>query len=159
MLAEHTIRATVIGAGCHSATLSGSTVFYRNVALPVKNLPVAVLDEKSQTEADAIKKALRSRDSGRVVLAMPGLESPSYEAVQQMARAITEATAGEGVFVCTRADMAKALGQRLALLLPRDAPCMCIDRVELEEGSYLDIGQPIGPALPVVVKTLVLSQQ
>ena len=44
----------------------------------------------------------------------------------------------------------------VALLLP-GTPCLCIDRVALEEGSFLDIGQPVGPALPVVVKTLVLS--
>ena len=42
-LGEQTIRATVIGAGCHSAQLSGSTIFHANVPLPKKNLPVAVL--------------------------------------------------------------------------------------------------------------------
>ena len=41
-LGSHTIRATVIGAGCHSTKLSGSTVFCRGTKLPVKNLPVAV---------------------------------------------------------------------------------------------------------------------
>ena len=158
MLAEHTIRATVIGAGCHSATLSGSTVFYRNVALPVKNLPVAVLDEKQQTDADAIRRALQSQDAQQVVLAMPGQENPDYEGVRCIARAVAEGAEGKPVFVCVQSDMAKALGQNLALLLPQDAPCMCLDRVELGEGSYLDIGQPIGPALPVVVKTLVLSR-
>ena len=35
---------------------------------------------------------------------------------------------------------------------------MCLDGVALDEGSYLDIGQPVGPALPVVVKTLVLGR-
>ena len=34
-LGSETIRATVIGAGCHSAQLSGSTVFYQNYSLPV----------------------------------------------------------------------------------------------------------------------------
>ena len=71
MLAENTIRATVIGAGCHSATLSGSTVFYRDVALPVKNLPVAVLDEASQLNPDAITRTLQGHDTQQVVLAMP----------------------------------------------------------------------------------------
>ena len=74
-----------------------------------------------------------------------------------MARAIGEAAAGKPVFVCLQRDMAKALGQCLALYLPTGTPCMCLDGVVLEEGSYLDIGQPVGPALPVVVKTLVLS--
>ena len=156
MLAENTIRATVIGAGCHSATLSGSTVFYRDVALPVKNLPVAVLDEASQLNPDAITRALQGHDTQQVVLAMPGMESPGYGDIQHLAQAIAQGTAGKPVFVCLQADMAKALGQRLALLLP-GIPCLCIDRVALEAGSFLDIGQPVGPALPVVVKTLVLS--
>ena len=157
MLAENTIRATVIGAGCHSAMLSGSTVFYRNVTLPVKNLPVAVVEEASQRDVKAIYQALQGRDSEQVVLAMPGMACPGYEDVRQMAQAIGEATAGKPVFVCLQRDMAKALGHYLALLLPLGTPCMCLDGVALEEGSYLDIGQPVGPALPVVVKTLVLQ--
>ena len=54
--------------------------------------------------------------------------------------------------------MAKALGQALALLLPPDRCCLCIDRIRLEEGAILDVGEPVGPALPVVVKTLILSR-
>ncbi|MEG2455285.1 MAG: ethanolamine ammonia-lyase reactivating factor EutA, partial [Oscillospiraceae bacterium] len=38
-----TIRATVVGAGAHSAELSGSTVFFRDVPFPLKNLPVLAL--------------------------------------------------------------------------------------------------------------------
>jgi ethanolamine utilization protein EutA len=51
--------------------------------------------------------------------------------------------------------MAKALGQALALLT--DRPVLCIDRVKLREGDYLDVGQSVGSALPVVVKTLILT--
>ena len=54
--------------------------------------------------------------------------------------------------------MAKALGQILALKLGKDRAILCIDRVRLQEGSFLDVGAPVGPALPVVVKTLILSK-
>ena len=47
----------------------------------------------------------------------------------------------------------------MALRLPQDAPVLCIDRVKLREGSFLDAGAPIGPALPVVIKTLILSKE
>ena len=53
--------------------------------------------------------------------------------------------------------MAKALGQAIALLAGKDRQILCIDSVKLTPGSYLDVGAPVGPALPVVVKTLVLS--
>ena len=55
-------------------------------------------------------------------------------------------------------DMAKALGQALALRLPENARILCIDRIRVGDGSFLDIGTPVGCALPVVVKTLVLSK-
>ena len=44
------------------------------------------------------------------------------------------------------------------LVLPPEMPCLCIDRVRLTEDSFLDVGAPVGPALPVVVKTLILQQ-
>ena len=37
VLGAETIRATVIGAGCHSAQLSGSTVYHQNIRFPLKN--------------------------------------------------------------------------------------------------------------------------
>ena len=47
-LGSETIRATVIGAGCHSAQLSGSTVFHQNVPFPLKNVPVVSLADISR---------------------------------------------------------------------------------------------------------------
>ncbi len=147
-LGSETIRATVIGAGCHSTQLSGSTVFYRNVRFPLKNLPAA----PARTAGD-IRQAL-ARQEGPAVLAMPGLASPSYRQTVALAEEILAQVHG-GVLLCLEQDMAKALGQALAARLPADAPILCIDRVKVEEGSYLDIGAPVGSALPVVVKTLV----
>ena len=59
---------------------------------------------------------------------------------------------------CRIMEWAKALGQALALQLQDGRPILCIDRVKLSAGSYLDVGAPVGPALPVVVKTLVLER-
>ena len=159
-LGENTIRATVIGAGCHSAQLSGSTVFYRNVQLPLKNLPTAVFTLQEQADEDLsrlITERLSRYDTDRVVLALPGF-SGNYGQLSALAASIARGTAGKPMFVCLEADMAKALGQKLSLLLP-DVPCLCIDRVQLGAESFLDIGAPVGPALPVVVKTLVLQNK
>ena len=55
--------------------------------------------------------------------------------------------------------MAQALGQSLAARLGPQRPILCLDRVKLTQGAYLDVAAPVGPAIPVVVKTLVLSTQ
>ena len=146
VLGSETIRATVIGAGSHSTQLSGSTVFYQNVAFPLKNLPVV--------ENTA---ALCTLD-GPGVLALQGADAPSYEALSKLADSILADFSGDLLAIALERDMAKALGQILALRLGKTASILCIDRVKLEAGSYLDVGAPVGPALPVVVKTLILSK-
>ena len=161
-LGQETIRATVIGAGSHSARLSGSTVFCRGVNLPVKNLPVAVFTRQEQERQDLdtlIAQRLREQDADAVVLALPGYPGATYDQVAQLAEKIAAGFGKRPVLVCLEADMAKALGQKLCLLVGETAPCLCIDRLHLPEGSFLDIGCPVGPALPVVIKTLVLEKQ
>ena len=143
-LGAETIRATVIGAGCHSTQLSGSTVFYQNMTFPLKNIPA--VDFSSRREG--IEEP--------VFLTLPGMVAPPYRAVADLAEQIT--AGGKAPYlICLQQDMAKALGQALALRLPANTPILCIDRVKVREGSYLDIGAPLGCALPVVVKTLVLG--
>ena len=151
-LGEQTIRATVIGAGSHSAQLSGSTVFYRDVDFPLKNLPVVRLSEDMPPEE--IRRKLAAQDTESVV-AMAGF-SGSYRQVKALAERIAAAFAGRRILLAVEADMAKALGQALAL--ETEKPVLCIDRVRLQDGDYLDVGAPVGPALPVVVKTLVLKR-
>ncbi len=160
MLGKETIRATVIGAGSHSARLSGSTVFYRDVKLPLKNLPVAAFsrqEQDAQNLPQIIRQRMQQADAPLVVLAMPGYTQVSYAQVQTLADRILQGVDGKPLLVCLEADMAKALGQQLCLKTGGDTPCLCIDRVRLAPESYLDVGNPIGPALPVVIKTLVLE--
>ena len=145
-LGAETIRATVIGAGCHSAQLSGSTVFYRNIQFPMKNLPVVT------------DPGMLARQDGPGILALPGIGDPSYEQVAALAERITAAMPEGPLLVALEADMAKALGHSLYLRTGGSRPILCIDWVRLQEGDYLDVGAPLGPALPVVVKTLVLGR-
>ena len=143
VLGEQTIRATVIGAGCHSAQLSGSTVFHQNIRFPLKNLPVV-------TKAEDLTKL-----DGPGVLAISG-EALDFAGVRDLAKSLTAAVKPP-IYLAAAGDMAKALGVQIALALGRDAEILCIDRVRLREGAYLDVGAPVGPALPVVVKTLVMG--
>ena len=154
-LGEQTIRATVIGAGCHSAQLSGSTVFWDGVSLPQKNLPVAVLAMPLTEEA--VQNAYTRFDTDTVVLSLSGYPSPSYEQVQELAKILVAGSGDRELLICLEQDCAKALGHSIRLLSPRK-PCLCIDRIRLQNESFLDVGKPVGPALPVVIKTLILSQ-
>lgn len=139
-LGDETIRATVIGAGCYSTQLSGSTVYAQNVRFPLKNL--AVVEQGGCAEGPSIRT-------------LPGLTSPSYAQVAALADRLAEQSGP--IRVCLEADMAKALGQALAVRMPQSAEILCLDRVKAGPGSYLDIGAPVGSAFPVVVKTLVME--
>ena len=160
-LGSETIRATVIGAGCHSAQLSGSTVFLRDVPLPMKNLAVASIDSREQNLPKEELAALIAGRLGAVeqwgVLALPGWNAPDYSRVTALADAIAMAVGQKPCYIALEEDMAKALGHALALRLPRQTPCLCIDRVRIPAGSYLDVGVPVGSAISLVVKTLILS--
>ena len=158
-LGTQTIRATVIGAGCYSAQLSGSTVFCQGVSLPLKNLPVICMAQTEQENASLMAQRLKASDADTVVLAMPGYRAPDYARLKALAHAIAHACTQKDVIVCLHEDMAKALGQYLRLILPHGRGCLCLDRVKLSEQSYLDIGTPVGPCFPPGVKTLVLSQE
>ena len=160
ILGTETIRATVIGAGCHSAQLSGSTVFHRNVTFPLKNLPVITVSPAEQERADLadlINSRFAAQDTA-AVLALPGFASAGYARIADLADILIRCIPPGPVYLALEQDMAKALGQALALRLPRSRPLLCLDRLRMEETSYLDVGEPIGPALPVVIKTLILSK-
>lgn len=145
-LGTETIRATVIGAGCHSAQLSGSTVFYRNIHFPLKNLPVVRRMEE-----------LRFLDQPGV-LALPGISSVGYQQMLTTAENIIENWPDQPILIAMEADMAKALGHALALRSDGERSILCIDRVRLDGECYLDVGAPVGDALPLVIKTLVLKR-
>ena len=151
-LGSHTIRATVMGAGCYSTQLSGSTVYCPHTPLPRKNLPVVLFQKQEQVTAQEIRQRLNRLD-GPGVLAMPGPQRVDYPALQCLAETVIQGAGEREVFLCLEGDMAKALGQVLAL---QGKPCLCLDGLRLQPDSYLDIGSPVGPALPVVIKTLVL---
>lgn len=168
---KETIGATVVGAGSHATELSGSTIFYRDVVFPQKNLPVLRLEGEEALPgrvAQAIEKklALFSDEGGQnqVALSLGGLASPNYGEVQALAQEIRQGLSplierGDTTVVVLEEDMAKALGQALYPLLP-NGKLLCVDNVHAQEGCYIDLLAPAygGTVLPVVVKTLVFEK-
>ena len=112
----------------------------------MKNLPVV-------TDISGL-----SRLDGPGVLALPGIPGAHYHQITDLAEQIATDWPDQPVLIALQADMAKALGHALALRLPKERPILCIDRVQLEENSYLDVGTPICAAIPLVVKTLILNR-
>ena len=164
--AQETIRATVIGAGSHATTLSGSTIFYDGVAFPMKNLPVAALTPEDEALApEELARRIRQKTAivcpggEKSVLALEGRQSPRFSELCRLADGIALGlqNAAPPYVIAVRSDMGKALGQALGTLLPGTG-LVCLDGVTLHDGAYLDIGAPVahGQALPVVIKTLVL---
>ena len=145
-LGAETIRATVIGAGSHSVQLSGSTVFHQNMHFPLKNLPVV-------TSFSAYPQLDKPG-----VLAISGKEYTHYHHITALADQILGAIPTGPLLIAMETDMAKALGHALALRCSRDRPILCLDRVKLNESSFLDVGAPVAAAFPVVVKTLILNR-
>ena len=168
---QETIRATVVGAGNHATDLSGSTIFYRGVTFPIKNLPVLSLTDAEMADAQLpqiLQKKLtwfqQEHDLTLVAIAFAGIPSPTFAQVQQLARLLLEGLrplvdAGYPLCIVVGADMAKALGQCMMPLLGREGKLLCMDSLQVETGSYLDIGAPVagGAALPVVIKTLIFT--
>ncbi len=167
---EETIRATVVGAGSHATELSGSTIFYRDVDFPIKNLPVLRLEageDPGAVEDEIGRKLSLFADEGGlnpVCLSLKGPENPGYAQVTRLAQAIRRGLepligAGETTVVAVERDMAKALGQCLYPLLPQGR-LLCIDSVHAPQGSYIDLMAPAygGTVLPVVVKTLAFEK-
>ena len=169
---RETIRATVVGAGSHATDLSGSTIFYRDVTFPLKNLPILKLTgAEERGDAAALAAAIRAKlgwfaDQGglsQLALALRGEKNPGYLRVQELARGVADGLAplrkaGFLPIVAVEADMAKALGQALAGLIP--GPLLCLDGVAMDNGDYIDVGAPVagGAVLPVVIKTLAFQK-
>ena len=149
ILGRETIRATVVGAGSHATELSGSTVFYRGVAFPLQDLPVAAWTGQGLREPAAV--------------ALPGRVVTGYDSLIRLAEGLTRAASTlppcAPLAVVLEQDVAKALGQALATLLPPERPILCLDSLSLPPESFLDVAAPVGggTALPVVIKTLAFS--
>lgn len=156
------INATVIGAGAYSVEISGSTITYEESMLPLKNIPVIKLSDK---ELDSISDKITEkmafyRDTDRVAICFKGSPCPSYNEIKKLAAAIGACFPkyNQTVIVIVENDFAKALGQTLRIILKRTENILCIDRIKVNNGDYIDIGKPIAGVIPVVVKTLIFNK-
>lgn len=171
--AKETIRATVVGAGTYTTSISGSTIGYAPELFPLKNLPVLKLEESEQTrclsgDTGWLREKglwfLQQNDCSHFVLAMDGFPDPTYEDVKTLARCIVDGLDGilppdKPLIVILEQDMAKALGFAMKEYTAGRRKIAAIDGIIVEFHDYIDIGRPLmdGLVVPVVVKTLVFG--
>jgi ethanolamine utilization protein EutA len=167
--AKQTVRATVIGAGAYTLSLSGSTIWLNYQSLPIRNVPVVqphILwsDVTRARLADdwSINAARMDIDPAGdlLALALPADVPVKYRDVLAVAdelRRFNERHINRKhpLIVIARQDMGKILGMELQPALA-GRELAVIDEVETREGDYIDIGKPFfgGEIVPLTVKSL-----
>ncbi len=165
---KQTVRATVIGAGAYSLSLSGSTIWLYADELPLKNIPVVhpAIDwqQAKPSICDEIVIAAERMDlllgCDRYAIALDTGMPIKYHAVQHAAHELAEFYRHHGnhndpALVIVHNDVGKALGMELQPLLSPQALTV-IDEVITREGDYIDIGKSYfgGEIVPLTVKSL-----
>ncbi|ELZ06392.1 reactivating factor for ethanolamine ammonia lyase [Natrialba chahannaoensis JCM 10990] len=167
------IRATVVGAGTETTTLSGRTISLDESVLPLRNVPVAAVsgpvsdtEETFKQRFDAATAAILSHhDPGEVdaiALSIDDVGDLTYDRIRVIADALESALAPIPptlpVVVVTRQNCAKVLGQTLRRTTDRSL--LVLDELAVDGGDYLDVGEPTagGESVPAVVKTLAFGE-
>jgi len=168
-----TIRATVVGAGTYTTSISGSTIDYAEGLLPMKNIPALKLNDQEQAgclrnETGALREKMRwfmeQSASELIALAMEGQQDPDYPSVCRLAECLSREMdaaldPGKPLIVILECDMAKVLGMAMRRNLGGRRKVICIDSIRVEQGDYVDMGRPVldGMVIPIVVKTLLFG--
>jgi ethanolamine utilization protein EutA len=170
---SETIRATVVGAGTYTTTISGSTITYTDDIFPVKNVPVLVLKDYIEKrcisqDGEMLVKEIKwfQKQCGRedIIIGLKGQSNLGYSDLRKLAENISEAaleTMNKNIpiIIVVETDVAKALGQAIDIYLKGSRRVVCIDNIKVSQGDYVDMGKPLfgGIAVPVVVKTLIFG--
>jgi ethanolamine utilization protein EutA len=166
------IRATVIGAGAYSLSISGSSCFMDDqIVFPIRNVPVIRVDvEQSNLSFEhivsRINAAFRQYDriEGEDVVALY-FKDPvraSYPQLELFARSIEAAHAdsiknGIPIILIFGTDIACGVGNVIRRETELKTNLLTLDELALKEGDWVDIGEPLaaGQVFPVTVKSLV----
>lgn len=158
------IRATVVGAGNYSLSVSGNTVTFDNDLLPLKNIPVIKLfGNHEEEDIEIIFERISTKNilyqGETTAIAFRGKRSPGYHEIRRMACQIIDGTKNSNglLIIIVENDFAKALGQMIRIMLDDGKPVICLDRVRVSDGNYIDIGRQVAGVVPIVVKTLIFN--
>jgi ethanolamine utilization protein EutA len=172
---ENKIRATVIGAGAYSLSISGSSGFMDDkLSFPIKNVPVIRVDvERSKLSIEHVVSQINvsfqrfDLNEGEEIVALY-FKDPvraSYPKLELFAKAIEAALPNSTknnipIILIFEKDIACSVGNVIRRETGLKTNLLSLDELILEEGDWIDIGEPLvaGQVFPVTVKSLVFNR-
>ena len=166
------IRATVIGAGAYSLSISGSSGFMDDkLSFPIRNVPVIRVDvERSKLSVEHVKSQINvsfqrfGLDEGEDIAALY-FKDPvraSYPKLELFAKSIEAALPNSiknkiPIILIFEKDIACSVGNVIRRETDLKTNLLSLDELILKEGDWIDIGEPLvaGQVFPVTVKSLV----
>lgn len=168
---DNKIRATVIGAGSFSLTISGSTSYVdKNLKLPLVNIPVINIDMipeefSIETVISKVKRGFQAHDfiEGEDLIALyfkaPINHSNYY--LMEFSKAIEAALPKSiekkhTVILLFKMDFGRVLGTTIKRITQLKENLICLDELELLPGDWIDIGAQLEnrEVYPVTIKSL-----
>ncbi|MHA3963894.1 MAG: ethanolamine ammonia-lyase reactivating factor EutA [Candidatus Thorarchaeota archaeon SMTZ1-45] len=172
---EIKIRATVIGAGTFTLSVSGSTCYFdKTLEFPITNIPVLPINVTTENYQpgkveEEVSRAFKNYDlregDGTVALYFKDSLYRSYTWLQEFVKAIENSlpkTISEGrmVILLFESDIGKMVGLMTRQETSIQRNLISLDELFLEVGDWIDIGAPLqeGQVFPVTVKSLVFNK-
>ena len=169
------IRATVIGAGAYSLSISGSSGFMDDkLSFPIKNVPVIRVDvERSELSVEHVVSQINvsfqrfDLNEGEEIVALY-FKDPvraSYPKLELFAKSIEAALTNSienkvPIILIFEKDIACSVGNVIRRETALKTNLLSLDELILEEGDWIDIGEPLvaGQVFPITVKSLVFNR-
>jgi ethanolamine utilization protein EutA len=166
------IRATVIGAGAYSLSISGCSGFRDDqISFPIRNVPVMRVDvDQSKLSIEHVISQIKASfqrfdlDEGEEIIAL-FFKNPvrnSYPQLELFAKSIEASLANTTrnklpVILIFETDIACSVGNVIRRETDLKTNLLSLDELKLKEGDWIDIGEPLvdGQVFPVTVKSLV----
>ncbi len=169
---QNKIRATVIGAGAYSLSISGCSGFRDDkISFPIRNVPVIRVDADHSklstkhvaTQVNAAFKRFDLDEGDKIVaLYFKDPVKVSYPQLELFATSIEKALADTiknqlPVILIFETDIACSVGNVIRRETQLKTNLLALDELVLREGDWIDIGEPLvnGQVFPVTVKSLV----
>ena len=166
------IRATVIGAGAYSLSISGSSGFMDDsIEFPIRNVPVIRVDaDPSKLSVDHVTSQIKISfkrfdiEEGEEIIALYFKDpvKANYPQLELFAKSIEAVLANTikrkmPIILIFETDIACSVGNVIRRETDLKTNLLSLDELNLKEGDWIDIGEPLvaGQVFPVTVKSLV----